>query len=242
MKTAKSVVFCFVFLIGSSAFAETFRFGFPLSPKSHIFKAFDEIYTRAFSAMGVDYESVTCVPSECALWVKQGKINGEGSRHDGYEKLYPDMLKVGFSIIDIYAVTITYPGHASATSLAALVSEGNLIGYQTGYRGYENALLARVPKERLLPVSSWREALGLLSTKRIDYYLGVEQVVVPEMTDDEKRRVEMSLLDELVIEIYPFLDSRYQSLQEPLTQALEHLAAKGELRKIYGKHQVPYRQ
>ncbi len=218
-------------------------FGSPIKEDSHIYSALKQIYVEAFGEMGIPFDTLPCVPKNCANLVSKGILQGETARHKEYSTHYRHMTRLDVVVFELTTVAVTRDSLVFIDSMKSLAESGLRIGYQSGYRGYEEKLKALVGRENLFPVVHWQDGVARVSNGELDVYLAVEQIVYPDFNamKPDIGPVKVHDIKDYVIPIYPFVGEKMAPYNDALVAELLKMKKSGRLKAIFSEHGIPLR-
>jgi len=218
---------------------EIIKFGIATNDDSNLYKGIDKIYSEAFSALGLAYKSIPCTPYHCSVLASETKIDGEAARHDKYSELYPKINRVDFILFKLTTIALTKKDIPAIHSLKDLKNNNYKIAYQIGYRSYEKTLSQLIKKENLTSVNHWREGLEKIKEDEIDVYIGIKQLIIPDITADESRSLNIHHINNYIINIHPYINDNLKTIEEPLRKQLLKMRNENRIKTILTEYGLP---
>ncbi len=218
---------------------EPIRFGAPVKDESKMFSALHDIYSEAFSNMGHNFKLIPCVPYSCGNLVKNGNLDGEVARHSHYSELYPQLDRIDFILFKLTSVAITKNGTTKVKSLDDFKQMKYKIGYQIGYRGYEQKLNSMLERKNLISVNHWREGIQKVKQGEIDVYLGVKQIILADTKQADFTGLTIHEIKDYTIDIYPYISEKLMGRKEELHLTLIKMRKARRIEAIFTKHGIP---
>jgi len=223
----------------STTFAETFKLGIPVSSSNNIVAALGEIYTEAFERFGQTAEIVSCSPSYCASFVRDGRLDGEGARHAKYGELYPHVERIEFVLFKLTSVAITKREVSNISNLNEFKLRNYKVAYQIGYRGYEKRLSRLLNRDKFVSVAHWKEGILKVKNDQVDTFLAVKQILLSENSMSDFPQIKIHDLQDFVIDIHPFVSGKLLPYKAELLSSLNKMREKRRVTQIFRKHAVP---
>ena len=91
-----------------------------------------DIYTEAFKRLNMPFQFVSCVPSQCGIYILQGNLDGEIARAEFYRQIYPDLVKTTESALIIYISAFAVNSNIVIHDWKDLANNDYKIGYTKG--------------------------------------------------------------------------------------------------------------
>lgn len=214
-----AVLYLIICLSGYAQSKELVKFGIPLQPSAPLYSATDEIYKEAFLRINVDYQSISCIPSSCASLVRDRVISGEAGRQAGYSNIYPQLKRLDVILLNLTVVAITNKEKDPIYTLQDIAKKNYKVSFQSGFRYYQARLEEVIGIEKSDAVVHWISGIKNILKGTTDVYIGIEQLIIPEIDDDLKRQVQISRLEGSNHGMYPFVAIDFPH-QQALTKTL----------------------
>lgn len=237
----KKLILCsvLVFFFQNVYSSEVIKLGVPLKENSSLYYALSDIYSEAFADFGLTFEPVSCTPIRCATLVSRGYIQGEVGRFSDYSSFYKNMVRVDFVLLKLNKVAITRDSIKVLRSLSEIKGRDYTVGFQLGYRSPTRGLSKVIDQSKLVPEIHWSSAIKHLHDKEIDVFVTAEQMVVPDLTDSDKKGLIIHALDDGIVEIFPFLGKGSEKYSVLLKNSLIKMKSKGRITEILRKYNIP---
>ncbi len=138
-----------------------------------------EVFRFALGQLGYGLIIRQCEPMVCTELANHGKVDGELLRYGGYQSRVPTLVRVSESPFPTTWSAFSTDSKLKLQSWQRLRDSQLKIGYLTGLPYLERNLLTEQTKSRLFKVRHWQIGLNDLNTRKIDVYIGADQVVTP---------------------------------------------------------------
>lgn len=228
-----------ILLVPFSLSAETIKFGLPVEKSSLAYLVLNDIYQEAFLRVGVNYESIPCVPKSCGSLVRLGVIQGEAVRQEQYVGTYSNIEILNFKLIRLNSVIITRADQEAVSSLNNLADRNYTVGYQAGYFLHEAMLGALLSAKYIKPEVVLANGIEHVLDGSIDAFLAIEPLALTQLSVSDRNQLVISRLKhEVDYFLYPVIIKNFKYKQQ-LLNSLQQLRNKGVIDHIYQKHDFP---
>jgi len=229
----------FATIASNATSSDTITFGTIVASNSKIFSALNQIYTEAFSNSGLPFKSIPCTPTNCVSLVRDGNIEGITARNEDY--INPSrsryLEKIDFVLFGMSIVAITRNSKIAINSMAELFNGNYSIGFQTGSVGFKNDIRQNVLEEKLTEYVHWTFGVNALLSKKIDVFIALEQIVVPELDQDQYNHLLTTPIEGQTINIFPVVSTVFKHTTA-LKESLEQMRENGRIESIFSHYGI----
>ncbi|MCG8565562.1 MAG: transporter substrate-binding domain-containing protein [Desulfobacterales bacterium] len=181
--------------------------------------------------MGVKIKVACMTGNRSMNMLKQGKLDGDIARLDGFDKILPGLVKV-----EEAASYIPYLAYAKDQTLKINGWE-SLRSYKVAYfKGMKQVETKLAGHPHLMPVNSVRQGLKMVLSGRADVFPFSPALVEPVLQSDEFKTSGLAALKPPVamISLYIYVQPQHAELAKKLGAELARLKADGTYAKLTG--------
>ena len=189
------------------------------------------IYDEVYQQLGIKLKASSCQALQCALYVKQNRVDGELARAINYVQKVPGLVRVQESSHEL-----VFAGYSSAnkirfSSFQDLKNSNYRIAYISGYFALENEFKDFSNDPRIIKVSHWKNGLLMLSQGKADVFVGIEHAVNPGLQTVNFQNIrQVAVLEK--IPAYSFLNKKHASLAKRVASVLRQMKQSGRIQEI----------
>jgi hypothetical protein len=190
----------------------------------------ESVYVEALSRLGVSVSFIGCTPAACGKYVTSGKADGELARAAVYEEIYPELLRVEESILEIRASVFSADAKLKLDNWDDIIESDNRVAYMTGNYLIHQKLKGKISTRNMVHVKHWTEGLDKISNQQADIYIGVESTVLQDIKQNQRP---IHLIGQLeVVEVFPYFNKKHKTLAKSLAEKLREMKKDGTLKKL----------
>ena len=181
--------------------------------------------------MGVKIK-VACMAGKRSFnMLKQGKLDGDLARLEGFEKIIPNLVRVEESVSDV--PYLAYVKDASITINGWESLRSYKIAYFKGMKQVETNLAGH---PNLMPVNSVRQGLKMVISGRADIFPFAPTLVEPVLRTDEFKNSGVAALKTPVAMLsnYIYVQPQHAELAKKLSAKLTQIKSDGTYAKMMG--------
>lgn len=219
--------FAALLLLSLNAGAEqrpTVVFSCWVPPELPMYQQLNQLYDRAFDALGYDFEMRPRPSQRSLMEASTGQTDGECVRSPDLQSEIPDtpLLRIDSVLGQSSFMAWSLDPEADLQGPEALASKPYRIGYVRGNAGV-TALIERLELSRTVPLTNTRLGLKMLSAGRLDLF-----VHTAASTEQALARIDLPqpvhAAGEIVqVDGYGYLHPDHKHLLEPLSRELDRL-------------------
>lgn len=185
------------------------------------------IFIDAFQRIDLELEYKQYPPRRCGEMANAGQVAGELGRPDGYEEMFPNLVKVEEPSLSVYYAAYSTAPDIRLDGWESLKGTNYKVEYLRGAARSAQELPALVKPENLSEVNEVIQGLKKLRAGRTDVFVVVADMVDPLLaTDSSYSGIHEAGIMETV-HMYPYLHKKHADLAPELAKALKALKEEG---------------
>ena len=209
--------------------ADTITMAFQQEPFEHpIWRWAELIYTEAFHRIGLEFHYKVYPSARASMMADSGRVDGEPARIIGYDKIFPNLVRVEEVIVEQKIVAHVIDPDITLDGWESLRGTGYRVDYLRGSQIQEQNLPKVVNAERLSAISQAVQGFKKLIVGRIEVFVSDNMTVQPLLASPEFKDSgirEAGILQD--ISTYPYLHKRHAALAPKLAEVLKQMKEEG---------------
>lgn len=199
-----------------------------IPPSVPLHQRLSTLYTKAFDALGYDFEMYYRPNQRSLMEARAGVTDGDCARTDTYAQENPDMplvrveAQIASTSLEVWS---SVPG-LEINSLDGLAARDYRIGYVRGHVAV-SSLMEHYPGLRLTSVTGTEHGLKMLNAGRLDLFLGTSVSTRQEIEALQLPATLYSAGHLMVLRGHPYLSREREALATRLAEELKKRLPEG---------------
>lgn len=189
------------------------------------------IYDEVYKQLGIKLKASSCQALQCALYVKQGSVDGELARAISYAKKVPGLVRVEESSHALVFAGYTGKNNIRFSNFQDLKESNYRIAYISGYFALDKEFKALAGDARIIKVSHWKNGLLMLNEGKADVFIGIEHAVNPGLQTANFQNIKQVAVLKSV-PAYSFLHKKHALLAKRVGSVLRKMKQSGRINAI----------